>query len=112
MKVTALILLNVLVRNVRKFLLPGIGQRIIIFFIILLNSIFVYPNKNIVNNPVDYKSISILVTQKKGKPVLCKRGASLKTDIIMVTYKPDIIMVAYKLFYSLSQYFGFEAAIA
>ena len=37
----------------------------------------VYPDKNIVNNHVDYKSISILVTQKKGMPVLCKRGASV-----------------------------------
>ena len=41
------------------------------------------------NNHVDYKSMSILVTQKKGIPVLCKRGAS---------FKPDIIMIAYKLF--------------
>ena len=53
---------------------------------ILLNSKLVYPNKNIVNNHVDYKSISILVTQKKGMPVLCKRGASFKPDINFLVF--------------------------
>ena len=48
---------------------------------ILLNSILVYPNNNNVNHHVDYKSISILVTQKKGMPVLCKRGTSFIPDI-------------------------------
>ena len=48
-----------------------------------MNSILVYHNKNIVNSHVDYKSISILVTQKKEMPVLCKRGASFKPDRII-----------------------------
>ena len=51
----------------------------------------VYPKKNIVNNHVDYKSISILVTQKKGMPVLSKRGDSFKLKIIMVAFKLIII---------------------
>ena len=57
----------------------------------LLNSILVNPNKEIVNNDVDYKSISILVTQKKGILVLSKGGASFKQNIIMVTYKRLIL---------------------
>ena len=49
----------------------------------LLNSILVYPHKNIVNNRVDNKSIFILLTQNKELPVLCKRSISFKPDIIM-----------------------------
>ena len=65
-----------------------------------INRIFIYPNKNIVNNDVDYKSMSILVTQKKGMPVLCKRGASFKLNIIMVAYKFHMLylnILVYKL---------------
>ena len=62
-----------------------------------MNSIFTYPNKDILDSHVDYKSNAILVTQKKGNLVLCKRGAS---------FKPDIIMVPYKLLIFLTQYFG------
>ena len=66
MKVIASILLNALEPNICEFLLPSFSQKIIIWSDILLNSILLYPNKNIVNNHVDYKSIFILVTQKKG----------------------------------------------
>ena len=43
--------------------------------------------KKFLNNHIDYKCISILVTQKKEMPVLCKWGASFKLDRIMVAYK-------------------------
>ena len=86
MKVTASIFLDVLERIIRKLLFPGFYQKIIILSNILLNSILIYLNKNI-NNHVYYKSISILVTQKKVMPVLCKRVSSFKPDIIMVAYK-------------------------
>ena len=49
-----------------------------------------------VNNHVDYKSI----TQKKRMPILCKRGASFKLDIIMIAYKLLILylnILVYKL---------------
>ena len=62
--------------------------------------ILIYSNMNIVNNPVDYKSKSILVTHKKGMPVLYKSGASFKPDIIIVAYKLLILylnILAYKL---------------
>ena len=83
MKVTALILLNVLEQNIHKLLLPGFSPKIIIYPDILLNSILVYLNKNIVNNHVDYKTLSIFVTQKKGMPVFCKRSTSFIPDIIL-----------------------------
>ena len=73
MKVIASILLNVLGWNICKLLLQDFGPP---NYNILLNLIVVYPNKNIVNDRVDYKSISILVTQKKGMSVFCKRAAS------------------------------------
>ena len=42
---------------------------------------------SIVGNHVDYKSISILVIQRKGMSVLCKRITFSKPDIMMVAYK-------------------------
>ena len=60
----------------------------------ILFSILVYPNKNIVNNHVDYKSIFILVTQRKGMPVLCKIGDSFKPIIIMVASKFFILYLS------------------
>ena len=86
MKVIASILLNVLERNIYKLLLPGSGPKLIISSKILLNSILVYPNEDTVRNYVDYKSISILVSQKKGMPVLSKRDASFKPDIIFLFF--------------------------
>ena len=59
-----------------------------------MNSILVYPNKNIVKNHEDYKSTSLLLTQKKGMPVSCKRGASFKPDIILLFY---LNILVYKL---------------
>ena len=53
---------------------------------ILMNSILVYRNKNIVHNHIDYKSMSILVTQKKEMPVLCKRGDSFIPNIIFLFF--------------------------
>ena len=99
MKITASVVSNLLKWNIRKLLLPSFGQKIIILSYILLNSILIYLNKNIVNNNIDYKSISIFVTQKKGMPVLNKRGASFKLDIIMVAYKLIIYLniLVYKL---------------
>ena len=64
----------------------------------LLNSILVYPNKNIVNNYVDYKSVSILVNQKKGMPVLYKRGPSFNHGCIL-----DLILYLNILVYKLKQ---------
>ena len=87
MKVTASILLNVLVWNIRKFLLPIFDQNIIMESNILLNSILVYAKKIILKKYVHCKYISILVAQMKGKTVLCKRGVSFKPDKIIVTYK-------------------------
>ena len=83
MKVTASTLLNVLEQNICKLLLPGSSQKFMIYSNIPSNSILVYPNKNIVNNHVGYKSISILITHKKGISVLYKRGASFIPDIIL-----------------------------
>ena len=100
MKVTTTILLNALERNNYKLLLLGFSQKIIMKSIILLNSELIYPYKNIVNNHVDDKSISVLVGQKKGMPVLCKRGASFKPDIIMDACKILILyhnILVYKL---------------
>ena len=57
-----------------------------------LNSILFYPNKNI-NNHVDYKSISILVTQKQRMTV--KEGASFIPDIIILILYLNILV--YKL---------------
>ena len=65
-----------------------------------MNSILVYLNKTIVNIYVDYKSISILVTQKKGMPVLYRRGPSFKPDVIMLACKLLILylnILVYKL---------------
>ena len=100
MEVTALILLNILEQNICELLLPGFGTKSIIWSNIQLNLILVYPNKNIVNDHVDNKSIYILVIQKKGVPVLCRIGASFKPDIIMVAYKLLILyfnILVYKL---------------
>ena len=48
----------------------GASVKIYSIFDVLLNSILIYPHKNIVNNHVGNKSISILVTQKKkGLPI-------------------------------------------
>ena len=65
-----------------------------------MNSVLIYPKIDIVNNYVDYKSVSILVIQKKGMLILYKRGASFKPDIIMVAYKLLILnlnILVYKL---------------
>ena len=61
-------------------LLPGFGQNFIILSNILLNSILVYPNKNLINNHVDYKSISSIVTSSM------KRGISFESDIIFLFF--------------------------
>ena len=61
-----------------------------------MNLILVYPKRNIVNNHVDYKSISIFVTQKKGMPVLCK------SDSFKTRYNHSCIQTSY----ALSQYCG------
>ena len=83
---TASILLNVLERNIHKLLLPSFAPKIVILFNIQLNSKLVYPKKNIVNDHIDYKSKSIPVYQKKGKPILYKRGASFKPDITFLFF--------------------------
>ena len=77
MKVTVLILLNVLERNIHKLLFPGFDQKII-----MLVYYTVYNNKNI-NDRVDYEFISFLIIQKKGMTVLYKRDTSFKPNIIM-----------------------------
>ena len=61
----------------------------------MLNSILVYPNKDIVNNHVDFNSKSILMTQKKGMPFLCKGVASIKPDIMVVAYH---LLILYSIF--------------
>ena len=51
-----------------------------------------YAVDKIFNDDDDDKSISIPVAQKKLMPVWCeKKGVSLKTDIIMITYKVLIL---------------------
>ena len=51
-----------------------------------MNLMFIYPNKDIVKILVYYKSINILVTPKKGMPVLCKRGSSFIPGIIFLFF--------------------------